>query len=155
MFCSVVHFLHFMCVISMYIIRGSCNCIRELAHSLARLLPCCPVTRTFVHVTACTCFITKLENVAITAVLPHAASRCAQTRSSTVELESLHYLKLNGFHSHSPALACAHQNSTALAHPPVGSHSLTFSRRLELFRTQSPSAAFSFHSLPSCYSSNK
>jgi len=57
----------------------------------------------------------KLDNVAITAVMPRAASRCARTRS------------------HSLALPSARQNSFALARPPVVSH------YLELARTHSHS----------------
>jgi len=49
MLCSVVHlFVFYVCF---YYTLGA-----------AVSVPCCPVTRFFVHVPACTCFMTKINN---------------------------------------------------------------------------------------------
>jgi len=78
----------------------------------------------------------ELENVEITVVLPRAASRCAQTRSSSHTRSHLlparwlalsrtrHSIELAHTHKHLLALARSFLHSLAFAGPPVGSHSL-------------------------------
>jgi len=100
-----------------------------------------------------------LENVAITVVLPRAASRCSRTRSHSHSHAlarppvGSHYLTLDRIRSHSLALSRARQNSFALARSLVGSHSLELSHFLSNSLAQC--CKTSFHSLPSCYSSNE
>jgi len=70
----------------------------------------------------------KLENVAITVVLPRAASRCAGTRSHYTSLvrplaRTLSN-SLSRLHSLEFALARLAAHWLALARPPIGSHSL-------------------------------
>jgi len=86
--------------------------------------------------------------VAITVVLPSAASRCDQTRSPCSSTCWLALLALARTRLYSLSLACL----PALARTRL--NSLTF---LELFRTRSPGAAklFRFPCLPWCYCSNK